>query len=51
MFVKWSIESQELKKHINSTVPFFIRGFVDKVITKAVEVYRIDIERISGKKK
>jgi len=35
--MKWSIESQELKKHINSKIPFFVRGFVDKVITKAAE--------------
>lgn len=35
--MKWTAQSQEFKKHVNSKIPFFVRGFVDKVITKVAE--------------
>lgn len=35
--MNWSIKSQELKEYVNSKIPFFARGFVDKIIIKAAE--------------
>lgn len=36
--MNWSGKSQELKRHVNARIPFFVRGFVDKIIAKTAEM-------------
>lgn len=36
--MQWSPEAEKLKKEVNARIPFFVRGFVDKTVSKASEM-------------